>query len=543
MIKLVILNIVLTFILFVIYPTNAIGQDEIIVHAPTQITQHYVATNLNNNTIRIGLESRYLNAQQVNINNNTLIVGNYDNGFSPLANINGNNFSVVVDDRYYVNTGNSFYNFISAYTASSSFYNSVVSIYDGGFAIFIGPFNSYYTALISQNIYGGSIVSASNSRVRLMDGYRNVITKDSPLFFVDGDYDFMQIGGRSYRGIIEIGRNTNYGITPVNIINIEEYLFSVVPSEMPASWHIEALKAQAVAARSYTHSRRGSHNHLGYELCDTIFSQVYTGVTSEHPNSTLAVQLTSGLMAYFNDTVILAVYFSSSGGVTENSENAWIEAVPYLRSVQDTYEAGAMEWDRTFTLTEINNFARNRNINIGNMQSISIVHFEHGRVANLILNGTNGTYTLRGENIRTFFGPHFYGSLHSRNFNMVGAESTTYIMQNTVSTTQLFYDNIVATNYSDIVQNVPQYFYGINYLGNVSNLNESIAIAGQPNTLNQQAYLPATITQSQGYNIHFMGRGWGHGVGMSQFGANSMANLDFNYRQILKHYFTGIEIR
>ncbi|MCL1924207.1 MAG: SpoIID/LytB domain-containing protein, partial [Defluviitaleaceae bacterium] len=240
--------------------------------------------------------------------------------------------------------------------------------------------------------------------------------RHTPFIITPVDENGIYIRGRRYRGIIEIGRQRpGHGITPVNIVNFEDYLKSVVPSEMPASWHMQALMSQAVAARTFAMYRRGSHNHLGYELCDTVFSQVYNGIGFEHPRTTEAVLATRGRIITFNGAPILAVYSSSTGGFTESSEYVWLEAVPYLRAVPDLYETGGLIWDRAFTREQIQQ-ATPVAANIGQITAIGINgRTPGGRVLALNIYGEYGTHTIMREQIRSFFAP-IGGSLPGRMF-------------------------------------------------------------------------------------------------------------------------------
>lgn len=419
------------------------------------------------NTIRIGLESVYLNAQSVALANNTILVG--------------------------TGTGETFYP-VAHFTAQT------------GFRVIAAP---HFNGVI------------------LADGYENLLESAEPLLFVDGGGGFMSLGGRTYRGIIELGVR-GFGITPVNIVNLEEYLFSVVPSEMPASWHLEALKAQAVAARSFTVARRGSHAHLGYDLCDTIFSQVYTGMEREHFNSTLAVELTRGQKAFYDGRVILATYFSSSGGFTESSENVWLEAAPYLRGIPDPWETGYMVWERSFTLSEIENIMAANNVNIGSLRSVAITErTPMGRVATLTFRGTTGDYSIRQEMIRTFFEPSYEGSLPGRNFSMIDGITTTASADLVAAGAVSYAQNPLYVIY------VTDTGFNVTYITDLVILSAAGLVTGTP---------AVEISESTGYRVVFSGRGWGHGVGMSQFGANSMANAGFTYIEILQHYYTGITI-
>jgi len=172
------------------------------------------------------------------------------------------------------------------------------------------------------------------------------LSDDTVLYFIPSNkQSFLSYKGRDYRGIFVL-RASPKGIVLVNIINIEDYLKGVVPSEFsPISFsELEAQKAQAVAARTYAIKKLGSFDDLGYDLCDTPKSQFYRGMSVEHPLSNTAVEQTRGEAVFFKDKLINALYTSTCGGMTENVENVFEGLpLPYLKSTECFYEK-QKEW-------------------------------------------------------------------------------------------------------------------------------------------------------------------------------------------------------
>ena len=150
----------------------------------------------------------------------------------------------------------------------------------------------------------------------------------------------LQVNDRTYRGILEIFGNARNTLTTVNELPLEEYLLGVVPNELsPATFgQIEALKAQAVAARTYIIKNMGQSRAEGYDICDTDQCQVYFGAGTEDPMSTQAATDTRGMVATYNGQPITALYSSTCGGRTESSENIFGEKLPYLVSVMCVYK-------------------------------------------------------------------------------------------------------------------------------------------------------------------------------------------------------------
>jgi len=140
----------------------------------------------------------------------------------------------------------------------------------------------------------------------------------------------VRFNDKPYRGRIEVFANTRGALTVVNVIGLEDYVRGVVPNELsfPA---IEALKAQAIAARTYALKNRGQFAPEGFDLLPTTRSQVYRGLTSETPLTTRAVDETRGIVATYQGEPINALYTSTCGGRTEDAENIFNDAVPYLR--------------------------------------------------------------------------------------------------------------------------------------------------------------------------------------------------------------------
>jgi len=141
---------------------------------------------------------------------------------------------------------------------------------------------------------------------------------------------------RAYRGQIEVGV-TAQKLSAINIVGLEHYLAGVVPQEMPSAWPEEALKAQAVAARSYALARRLGGK--GFDLYADVRSQVYGGISGEHPRATAAIQATAGEVLLWEGKPIDALFHSTSGGTTLDAAEVFGNAVPYLVAVDDPHSA------------------------------------------------------------------------------------------------------------------------------------------------------------------------------------------------------------
>ena len=142
---------------------------------------------------------------------------------------------------------------------------------------------------------------------------------------------------RAYRGSVAIQAAADR-LCLTNDVDLEDYLRGVLPAEIPASFAPEALRAQAIAARTFALVSAGRHAAQGYELCDSYHCQVYLGVTDEDPRTDAAIRDTAGLIVTYQGQPIHAVYHDSCGGRTAANETAWSASkpLPYLRPVSDT---------------------------------------------------------------------------------------------------------------------------------------------------------------------------------------------------------------
>jgi stage II sporulation protein D len=154
--------------------------------------------------------------------------------------------------------------------------------------------------------------------------------------------EIIEVGGAGYRGILELRTSEDGLVLPVNVVNLDQYLRGVVPAEMsPTAYpQLEALKAQAVAARTYAVKNRNQYASQGYDICESARCQVYSGVKVEHELTDRAVMETKGEVAVYDGKPINALFTSTCGGHTEDSANIFAgETEPYLVGVECEPEA------------------------------------------------------------------------------------------------------------------------------------------------------------------------------------------------------------
>ena len=223
----------------------------------------------------------------------------------------------------------------------------------------IGVGSSKATSIIDAN------TNKTVCKIEAMKGYAIIPYKNTMAIRLDGKFyqiysdnivikpangGYVNAKNKWYRGYLMI-QNRGQKLTVINDVPLEDYLKGVVPSEMPSSWEIEALKAQAVAARSYALANLGKRASLGFDLKDTPEDQAYGGASAETAKTNSAVNDTAGLVLTYNYKVIPAYYSASAGGQTINSKQLWGKDLPYIRSVP-SYDGNVQKkraWSRYVT--------------------------------------------------------------------------------------------------------------------------------------------------------------------------------------------------
>ncbi len=536
--------------------------------------------------IRVGLENKFFDFDDLDIETENITVGYKLEGDEKgvlAPSTRGANFSnlskakIAKDNRFYIILNGSYEDFNSAEIEALNLRNQGLPVYSAianatTYALAVGPYEDEETSLIElDKLKGfnlnGQIYSDKNVFTLSDDGEIKLVflsktfdpqvraLNNMPITigyeYYKESLDDSQIMERvfakaTYRGIIELNRNTTNRLRAINIVMLEEYLYSVVPSEMPSSWEIEALKAQSVAARNYVITNK-SHVDDGYDVCDTIHSQVYRGYVSESERTTNAVNSTRGQIAYHDHKPINAYFFSSSGGHTADSENVWVAEVPYLRGVDDSYDTTGKVWTRSFTQSDLTLGAKEAGYSVGTIVGAEITkEDEFGRVIALTFLGTRGSFTIEKDAIRAFF-THVNYPLESTNFkitrdigdvNVMPSGNTVYLMNAYRQKTEMDFDNVYIKSYQEEIKFSKDEIVVLGANGNIKLIEEETFIIDNSNYIDEN---DNTINQHDGI-LELSGKGWGHGIGLSQHGANGMAKEGYTFDQILKHYYTDITI-
>ncbi len=310
---------------------------------------------------------------------------------------------------------------------------------------------------------------------------------------------FVSVNGESYRGSLRVIKEKGK-VTVLNYLPLEEYLYGVLPREISASWHMEAQKAQAVAARTYALFQISATRDKLYDVTATTASQVYGGYSAEKEASRKAVDETKGQILAWAGRPIIAYFHSNSGGFTEAAKNVWVADLPYLRPVPDPICAKqpAYEWSAEIPAEEVR-----KALGIGPIKKVEVLsRTASGRIEKLALTYEGGVKTVKSNRFRL----------------AVGAGR----MRSTLAEVELK----VEPAPTPAPEAVPETATGGG--------SESVAPAeASPALSTPPAKAPPKIT------LAMKGKGFGHGVGMAQWGAYGMAKEGRNYREILAHYYPG----
>ncbi len=354
----------------------------------------------------------------------------------------------------------------------------------------------------------------------------------------------------SFRGQVEFFRKTDSDMTIINVLSMEEYLYGVVPNEMPALSNPEALKAQAIAARTYAYKMINKHVAYGFNLCTTTECHVYKGYASENLNTNKAVDDTKDMVVTYNGSLAETLYFSSSGGKTESAVNVWGTDFPYLRSVEDKYESGKYanyNWSVTYTVAQISE--KLKSLGVGTVTSIEITKCsDAGRPIEIVIKGTlnpKGVVISR-DRCRTFLGlnSQWYtingsgntdNTVNSGNSDNSGSSTNFYVKNKNITKQQ----NQLKIKTANGETKQLDLYKKITIIG-ANGVKKDITANTTTSTTTNTSTTSSQTASSSGYT--FVGKGWGHAVGMSQDGAIGYANAGYTYDQILAHYYTGTKI-
>ena len=451
---------------------------------------------------------------------------------------NGRNYtddgSGVMVGCYHIGVGSGYSSFETAQAIASQYSAGFVAYIRGDYQVRVGNYASNAEANAAlANIPGGSIVGTSAYGASVVATGTNTIlfqydSGDESGFGIRPDssgdpYAITWFADYSYYGGFRYTRNGGGNLTVVNMVPLELYVRGIVPYEMSNSWPLEALKAQALCARTYAMRNVGmsKHRNSGFDLCTTTCCQAYRGTGSANAHSDSAVIETAGEFVMYENSYAETYYFSSSGGATEDVRNVWNPNgnLPYLLGVYDPYETSYADkipgyrYTVTYTKSDLQEIVRKQGGNCGEVTNFYVAEFTPtGNVKTVTIVDVNGKrFSYSRDNVRILF-----PGIRSLRYTVSGGGSYFVNQGDTLGSVNGAY--VIGGNGS-----ISQY----------SGSNPYVITAAGTEQL-------APVTAGNSFTVN--GTGYGHNVGMSQYGAKAMAEQGFGYQDIITFYYIGVRI-
>lgn len=479
---------------------------------------------------------------------------------------------------YHIQIPGSFGSSGDAAAAASQYDGGFVAWINGSYQVRVGSYVSKSEAeaalarigigtVVGTSSYGMSVVKTGTSRILFQ--YDN---GESGRLAVQPDVTGVGetrtwFSGYKYRGGFQYHRLNGGNLTVVNVLGLEDYINGVACYEMGREWPLEALKAQAVCARTYVLGNLGKHNSYGFDICTSANCQVYYGMGSGRADygpseiSMRAVAETAGMVVKYRGSLAETYYSSSFGGASEDAKNVWgtdtVNEYPYLRGVTDPYEAdlddrNAMSpWSVTYTSAQLTQQLQKYGLGVGtSVKQLELTYSSLGNVIQAVVRWANGqSSTISTSNIRSRFG------VNSIRFTVNGAVPNGTAAQPQTAAPAVSggifvndtgkldgLDGKFVISGSGSVSALEGNTYIISGAGAVSELErgQGGGETGGGNTAVTQPGSGTVTVSGNSYTLN--GGGWGHQVGLSQYGANAMARRGFTYDEIITFYFPGVQV-
>lgn len=451
--------------------------------------------------------------------------------------------SNIVVGCYHLKLPDTYATYEQAAAAAAQWPGGFVAWIDGNYQVRVGAYTDNASAQAAQTALGltnAAITGTSSAGVSVVKTGTNQIlfqfdsTSGLCLGIKPGLSDSVKtetiFRDNTYYGGFQYQRVGGGNLTVSNVISLEDYVQGVIVKEMSASWPLEALKAQAVCARTYAYRNyvAQKHSSQGFDLCNATHCQAYSGMSSVTAASSRAVTETRGEYLWYNGALIDAVYSSHDGGATESAVNVWGGDVPYLIGKEDPYEASVVSkitnynWTVTYTAQELTDLLNSKGyVNSGIVDFRVTKTSPTGNAIEITFTDSSGkSWSKIRDDCRTFLG------LRSINYTVSSSGGTS---------------SGYAINGSGVLSSLTG-AYAVNGSGSTGTLTDgSVYAIGGDGKVSQVKPSAATGSGSTVFTI--TGSGWGHNVGMSQWGAYAMAQQGYSYRDILSFYYTGIEVR
>ena len=472
---------------------------------------------------------------------------------------------------YHVLVESGYRSYEQAAADAQEYRDGFVAWIDGDYQVRAGSYTSRQEAEDAAQSLGGTVAGTSSYAVNVTRTGTAEI-----LFQFDGGDD-LALGvmpdvtgadavrtwfkGYRYYGGFRYERIGGGNLTVVNIVDLETYIKGVVPYEMSSSWPLEALKVQAVCARSYAYINihSGKHTSYHFDVCNTTDCQAYYGAGTNSSSyqaterTDQAVDETAGEYAWYDGQVIEAFYSSSHGGASESVYNVWgtsLEQYPYLCGVEDPYEADMASknsyssWTVSYTSSELAQRLENYGYDASSgIESLTLTYSDLGNVIQVRVNYRDGgSDTIRPSSMRSVFGISSIrftvngqaassgsGTTSSSGGGLTANGSTSLDSQGTYT---------VISGSGSLSQAGLDGLYAISGSGSITPAED--AASGGGSGTGTPTGTQVTVS---GSSYSFQGSGNGHQLGLSQYGAWAMAERGFTYDEIIEFYYPGTYVR
>jgi stage II sporulation protein D len=366
--------------------------------------------------------------------------------------------------------------------------------------------------LIVRNANNLNEVARTSSKLVIRTDGSSLIVDDkkvdgSMLYVTTTDYQTpINLNGVPYRGFYLIALNESKRMTVINHVGLEDYLGGVLGGEIIASWPLETIKAQAVAARTYALHRMNVKKNALFDVTNDTSDQMYLGVRGEAPSFTRAIRETRSQVLVKNGEIICAYYHSNCGGGTADSNTVFRTGDRSFPGNRDPFCAGAPNSSWTIRMkTDDIRSGLSKSHKVGKVFMISSESRDgSGRHANVKIDHEWGTTILPGHEFRKLLG----------------------------------YQNLRSTRF----QIQPQHYVSYRYTRKIEAARMGIQTFESNGIDKTSEKLTVTEERKIPTDYVFSGSGWGHGVGLCQWGARGAALKGYNYRQILSHYYPGVDL-
>ena len=472
---------------------------------------------------------------------------------------------------YHVLVESGYRSYEQAAADAQEYRDGFVAWIDGDYQVRAGSYTSRQEAEDAAQSLGGTVAGTSSYAVNVTRTGTAEI-----LFQFDGGDD-LALGvmpdvtgadavrtwfkGYRYYGGFRYERIGGGDLTVVNIVDLETYIKGVVPYEMSSSWPLEALKVQAVCARSYAYINihSGKHTSYHFDVCNTTDCQAYYGAGTNSSSyqaterTDQAVDETAGEYAWYDGQVIEAFYSSSHGGASESVYNVWgtsLEQYPYLCGVEDPYEADMASknsyssWTVSYTSSELAQRLENYGYDASSgIESLTLTYSDLGNVIQVRVNYRDGgSDTIRPSSMRSVFGISSIrftvngqaassgsGTTSSSGGGLTANGSTSLDSQGTYT---------VISGSGSLSQAGLDGLYAISGSGSITPAED--AASGGGSGTDTPTGTQVTVS---GSSYTFQGSGNGHQLGLSQYGAWAMAERGFTYEEIIEFYYPGTYVQ